>query len=115
MTDHRTTATQPLKARKPRKACATTAPSKPAPARKPKPEQVASPQAGPSGKLGVIVALMRRSEGATVVAMGEATGWLAHSVRGAIAGSLKKKHGLAIISEPAEGGRVYRLATPEAD
>ena len=40
-----------------------------------------------------------------------ATGWQAHSVRGAISGTLKKKLGLAVTSEPIEKrGRVYRIA-----
>lgn len=68
---------------------------------------------GPSGKLGVVVALMRRPEGATVAQMGEATGWQSHSVRGAMAGSLKRKHKLAIIGEPGESGRVYRIAAEQ--
>lgn len=63
----------------------------------------------PGGKLGMVAALLRRPEGATVAQMSEATGWQAHSVRGAIAGSLKKKHRLVIVAEPAEGGRVYRI------
>lgn len=65
---------------------------------------------GPAGKLGVVVALMRRPEGATVAQMGEATGWQPHSVRGALAGSLKRKHELTIVGEPGEAGRVYRIA-----
>ena len=68
---------------------------------------------GPSGKLGVVVALMRRPEGATVAQMGAATGWQAHSVRGALAGSLKRKHKLTIVGEPGEGGRVYRIAAEQ--
>ncbi|MBU1347259.1 MAG: DUF3489 domain-containing protein [Alphaproteobacteria bacterium] len=64
----------------------------------------------PAGKLGVVAAMLHRPEGATVAQMSEATGWQAHSVRGAIAGSLKKKHGLTIVTEAAEGGRVYRIA-----
>ncbi len=35
----------------------------------------------------------------------EATGWQAHSVRGIIAGAIKKKLGLTVTSEPGEGGR----------
>lgn len=69
---------------------------------------------GPSGKLGIVVALMRRPEGATVPQMGEATGWQPHSVRGALAGSLKRKHKLTIIGEPGESGRVYRIAAEQA-
>jgi len=40
--------------------------------------------------------MLQRPEGATVAEMVEATGWLAHTVRGCIAGALKKKLGLPI-------------------
>jgi len=73
----------------------------------------AAPQ-GPSGKLGIVVALMRRPEGATVAQMMEATDWQAHSVRGAMAGSLRRKHKLTITSTAGEGGKVYRIAGAEA-
>lgn len=53
---------------------------------------------------------MRRPEGATVPQMSEATSWQPHSVRGALAGALKRKHKLTIVSEPSEGGRIYRIA-----
>ena len=68
---------------------------------------------GPAGKLGIVVELMRRSDGATISQMSEATGWQAPSVRGAIAGALKIKHGLAIISEPTGSGRIYRVASEQ--
>lgn len=73
----------------------------------------ASATKGPAGKLEVVVALMRRPEGATVAQMGEATGWQAHSVRGALAGALKRKHKLTIVGEPGESGRVYRIAAEQ--
>jgi hypothetical protein len=57
-----------------------------------------------------IIAMLQRPEGATVVEMVEATGWLAHTVRGCISGALKKKLGLPISSEKIEGrGTVYKL------
>lgn len=98
-------------------AAATPPPVAKAPSQPRKPRAARLPTAvplplatnGPAGKLGAIVVLMRRPEGATLAQMIQATGWQAHSVRGAIAGSLKKKHGLTIVSEPAEGGRVYRI------
>ncbi len=74
----------------------------------------ASETKAPAGKLGVVAAMLLRPEGATVAQMSEATGWQAHSVRGAIAGSLKKKHGFVIVTEAAEGGRVYRIARAAA-
>ena len=70
-----------------------------------------APRPAPSGKLGILVALLARPDGALILEMNEASGWQAHSVRGAIAGALKRKHGLAISSESSERGRVYRLAT----
>ena len=55
--------------------------------------------------------MLRRSEGATVDQIMDATGWQRHSVRGAFAGALKKKLGLAVTSEKVEDrGRVYRVA-----
>jgi hypothetical protein len=38
-----------------------------------------------------------------------ATGWQAHSVRGAISGSIKKALGLAVVSEKIDGARTYRI------
>ena len=38
-----------------------------------------------------------------------ATGWQAHSVRGAISGAIKKKLGLTVSSELVEGTRTYRV------
>jgi len=68
----------------------------------------------PSGKLGTIIGLLRQPGGATVAQMAEETGWQAHSVRGAIAGAIKKKHGLAVASEKTEAGRVYRVVEAPA-
>ena len=57
-----------------------------------------------------IIAMLQRPEGATVAEMVEATGWLAHTVRGCISGALKKKLGLPIAAEKVEGrGTVYRV------
>ncbi len=64
----------------------------------------------PGAKSATVVEMLGRPEGATVNQMSEATGWLPHSVRGFLAGALKKIYRLAVVSEAAEGGRVYRLA-----
>jgi hypothetical protein len=61
-------------------------------------------------KLGLLIETLRRPVGATIAEMIEATGWQAHSIRGAISGALKKKLSLEITSEAIEDrGRVYRL------
>jgi hypothetical protein len=64
----------------------------------------------PKGKIGVLVAMLRGSDGTTVDAMMAATGWQAHSVRGAMSGALKKTLGLNVVSEKSDSGRVYRIA-----
>jgi hypothetical protein len=62
-------------------------------------------------KQALMIELLRRPEGATVEQIAEATGWRNHTVRGAMAGALKKKLGLAITSEKTEGAaRTYRIA-----
>ena len=64
-------------------------------------------------KQAVLIELLKRTEGATLPQMTEATGWQVHTVRGAMAGALKKKLGLEITSEKQTGtDRVYRITTP---
>lgn len=65
-------------------------------------------------KLDIVIALLSRAQGATIADMMHATGWQAHSVRGALAGAIKKKRGLAVAAEAAAGGRLYRIAASEA-
>ncbi len=61
-------------------------------------------------KLARLIELLRRKDGATIADLTEATGWQAHSVRGALSGTLKKKLGLAVTSEKTENGpRRYRI------
>ncbi len=62
-------------------------------------------------KQAMMIELLKRPGGATLAEIVEATGWQAHTVRGAMAGALKKKLGLTITSEKDESkGRVYRIA-----
>ncbi|MDT3669647.1 MAG: DUF3489 domain-containing protein [Aromatoleum sp.] len=64
----------------------------------------------PGTKLAEIVAAMRRPGGATIAEMMGRTGWQAHTVRGTLSGTLRKKLRLAIISEKgADGERAYRI------
>lgn len=60
-------------------------------------------------KINTVVELLRRDGGADVSAISEVTGWQAHSVRGAIAGHIKKKLGLTVITEKVDGRTVYRI------
>lgn len=61
-------------------------------------------------KQATLIAMLRAPEGATIEEIMTATGWLGHTVRGAMAGALKKKLGLEVSSERDEKrGRVYHL------
>ncbi|WP_374331998.1 DUF3489 domain-containing protein [Aestuariivirga sp.] len=60
-----------------------------------------------------MIDLLRRPKGATLAEIVEATGWQQHTIRGAMAGALKKKLGLTITSEKDDSrGRVYKLCGP---
>ena len=56
-----------------------------------------------------IIAMLRGSGGATIEAMARAAKWQPHSIRGFLAGVVRKKLGLTLVSVNAENGRVYRI------
>jgi len=66
------------------------------------------------GKIDKIIAMMRRPKGATINDLTKATTWQAHSVRGAISGTLRKKQGLNVVSEKSGDVRLYRIADKAA-
>ncbi|UVI39195.1 DUF3489 domain-containing protein [Qipengyuania spongiae] len=73
-------------------------------------KEVASRTAGKTArktKSDAVIALLARPQGATLDEMMKATGWQSHSVRGFLAGTVKKKLGHTIGSEVGEMGRVY--------
>ena len=57
-----------------------------------------------------LIEMLKRDKGASIDEIAKAFGWQPHTVRGAIAGALKKKLGLNVISEKVDGRRVYRIA-----
>ncbi len=74
------------------------------------------PALRPGTKGALLVEMLQREEGASVPEISEATGWQAHSVRGAISGTVKKRLGLMVTAAPEEGrGRVYRIASEARD
>ena len=88
---------------------APEAPTSEAPAPQPATAKERKPREGT--KQSQMIDLLRRPKGATLAEIVEATGWQQHTIRGAIAGALKKKLGLTITSEKDESrGRVYNIA-----
>ncbi len=65
-----------------------------------------------STRLGQITELLQRTGGASLNELCTATGWQAHSIRGVIAGALKKK-GYSITSERINGVRRYQIGAPK--
>ena len=66
----------------------------------------------PESKQDAVIAMLRRTEGATVDEVASTTGWQRHTVRGVFSGTLNKKLGLTLASAQEERGRVYRIAEP---
>src|SRR5712691_11150364 len=68
----------------------------------------------PDSKQDRIVALLQRPEGATLDALVEETEWQKHSVRGFLAGMVRRKLKLPLLSEKIDGVRNYRIGTAKA-
>ena len=92
-----------------RSAARTTSKSKPRPR-----SALSKTSTRPDSKHARILAMLRTPAGATVAAIMTATEWQQHSVRGFLAGVVRKKLGLNLVSEWTDKGRVYRIKDSKA-
>ena len=67
------------------------------------------PTARRESKKAHIIAMLRAPGGTTIEAIARAAKWQPHSVRGFLAGVVRKKLGLNLISVAGDSGRVYRI------
>ncbi|MGE0769305.1 MAG: DUF3489 domain-containing protein [Hyphomicrobiaceae bacterium] len=71
---------------------------------------VAGTKSPTKSKQANVLALLHRPQGVTIAAVVKATSWQPHSVRGFLAGVVRKKLGLNLTSELVNGERIYRIA-----
>ena len=79
------------------------------PAAHPRPRAASHPTPRRESKKAHIIAMLRAPGGVTIEAMARAAKWQPHSVRGFLAGVVRKKLGLNLISAAGDSGRVYRI------
>jgi len=73
-------------------------------------DHTASRSADPGSKQSRVIAMLRSPRGTTTAAMMKATDWQQHSVRGFLAGVVRKRLKLKLGSEKVDGNRVYKIA-----
>ena len=102
----------PLKRSMPRVDAAKSSAAQQAP-------NMASTRAAPRDRMGQssesktkhaqLLAMLNSTGGTTIALMMKATGWQQHSVRGFLAGVVRKRMNLDLVSDVTDKGRVYRI------
>ena len=97
------------KATKQRTAASTATSAPVANPARPTADNPKSKKADAGSKQSRVIAMMQSPAGTTIAAMMKATGWQQHSVRGFLAGVVRKRLKLKLGSKKVDGNRVYRI------
>ena len=73
-------------------------------------DHTTSRSANPGSKQSRVIAMLQSPQGATIAAMMKATAWQQHSVRGFLAGVVRKRLKMKLSSKKVDGNRVYQIA-----
>jgi hypothetical protein len=79
------------------------------------PRKAKRPSSEPGSKQDSVIEMLKSPAGATIDAMMKATGWQQHSVRGFLAGVVRKRLKLKLGSNKVDGKRVYRITGGEKE
>ncbi|QWE17155.1 DUF3489 domain-containing protein [Polynucleobacter sp. AP-Nino-20-G2] len=89
-------------------------PKSPSTAKLAKPSEVPAPRKLKAGsKQAQVIALLHKPQGVSLTELMHATSWQAHSVRGFLSGTIKKKLNLNLISQKINGAQVYRIGADD--
>jgi Protein of unknown function (DUF3489) len=90
--------------------------AKSAPAAKPSQQTASNPKTkkpAPGSKQSRVIAMLQSPTGATIATMMKTTGWQQHSVRGFLAGVVRKRLKLKLGSKKVDGNRVYQITSDD--
>jgi hypothetical protein len=66
-------------------------------------------KADPGSKQSRVITMLEAPTGATIATIMKATGWQPHSVRGFLAGVVRKRLKLKLTSKEVDGNRIYQI------
>jgi Protein of unknown function (DUF3489) len=92
-----------------KKRSSTSSTTAVAAAKPPRQANVKPKKAEANSKQSRVIAMLQSPGGATIAAIMQATGWQQHSVRGFLAGVVRKRLKLRLESKKVDGARVYRV------
>ena len=99
-------------AKKPAKSPLSVRPAKPA---HKSADELTTNKTDARSKQARVIALLQSPTGTTIAAIMKATGWQQHSVRGFLAGVVRKRLKLKLISKKVNDNRIYQITNGDSE